>query len=317
MEQRKIQLVAGTTYALSLPKPWIQKNALHEGQQLMILEQENGTLIISKNILETKHREKITLNVDDYEQNIDQIILKLFYLGFEKIELFSKNLRKETKTKIRAALQHLIGTEIVQEEQNKITIKVLLDKSKVDVIQSLFRMGLIIEQMLSNVLEEIDIKEMSINENETDRLYNLISKMLSLSLTDAALLQTSKIQNVNFITHYMLITKRLEIIADNILWLARYLDKNNKKLELEHKRAVADFIRRELNRTIRHMMADYPTIFTLPNKEEINKIQGYIDMIADGKIKEHLSYPVKLVLDNEEEIVSISFSKRLMREKII
>jgi len=37
----------------------------------------------------------------------------------------------------------------------------------------------------------------------------------------------------------------------------------------------------------------------------------------DGKIKEHLSYPVKLVLDNEEEIVSISFSKRLMREKVI
>ncbi|HLC90872.1 MAG TPA: PhoU domain-containing protein [Candidatus Nanoarchaeia archaeon] len=317
MEQRKIQLVAGMTYTLSLPKPWIIKNSLKEGQLLLITEQDNGSLVLSKSISTALSKESISLNINEYSKNIEQILLKLYYLGFETIELFSKELNKETKKKIRATLPSLIGAEIIREEENKIIIRILLDKTKVDVEQSMFRMSLIIEQMILNLLEEIDVQEMILNENETDRLYHLITKMLSLSLSDSSLLQSSKIKNINFIIHYMLIVKRLESIGDHIYWLAKYIAHNKKSLEVQHKKAVTDFLRRELNRSIRHIMADYPAIFSLPSTEEIKRVHDYIHLIKDEKIKEHLNHSVKLVLDNEGEIVLMSFSNQLAKEKII
>jgi len=61
----------------------------------------NSGLESQKNCLEKKLKE-ITLNVDDYMQNIDQIMFAIYYLGIETINLFSKKeLPKQVKRMIR------------------------------------------------------------------------------------------------------------------------------------------------------------------------------------------------------------------------
>ena len=318
IERRKIQLVAGTTYALSLPKAWVQKNHLKEKTSLLVQEMEDNTLRIAKESGVKLSREQILLNADEYVENIEGVLLKVYYMGFEKITFYGKKmLSREVKLRIRQTLAFLMGAEISYEDTAKMTIRILLDKSKVDVVQSLYRMSLIIDQMLLSLVEEISIEEMELNENETDRLYHLILKIVSLASTDAALLRSSKIENVTFITHYMLITKRLEVIADNIFWLADHLYHEKKKLVLEHKKAVADFLRQELRRLLRHILAGYPAMFILPDKKEVDKIYSYLSIITDGKIKEHLLYPVKLLLDCEEDVVSLSFYKKMEKEGVI
>ncbi len=318
MERRKIQLIAGTTYALSLPKSWVIKNHLKAQQSLLIQEREDNTLLIAKDIHPVISRESISLAVEEYKDNIEGVLLKVYYMGFEKITFYSKQtIPRHLKVRIRQTLTYLIGAEITYEDPAKMSIRLLLDKTKVDVIQSLYRMSLIIDQMLISLVEEINIEEMNLNENETDRLYHLIMKILTLSSTDANLLHTSKIENLTFITHYMLITKRLEVIADNIFRVAEYLHQHKKILKLEHKRAVADFLRQELSRSIHHILANYPCMFSPPNKSDIDRIYSFLDLIKDGKIKEHLSYPLKLLLDNAEDIISISFYCKLQKEKVI
>ncbi|MBU1604737.1 MAG: AbrB/MazE/SpoVT family DNA-binding domain-containing protein, partial [Nanoarchaeota archaeon] len=254
MHKRKIQLIAGTTYTVSLPKEWVRKNNLKEKNEILLHEKNDRTLIISPHSIEGKKLNEISLNIDEYAPNIDQILFAVYYLGIENISLFSKKeLTKDVKSRIRKTIRHMSGTEINYEDKQKITIKVLLDKSKVDITQVFYRISLIIESSISNILEQLDINEIRINENEIDRLYHLIAKIVSLSLIDSNILYSSKIRNVSLIPAYFLIGKKLENIGDNINHLSEYLHKS--KINFENKKEILNFIKIELNKSIIYFMS--------------------------------------------------------------
>jgi len=198
MTLRKIQLIAGTTYSVSLPKDWVIKNQLKERSEIQITEQNNRTLLISPQTLEQKELKEISIDVDENIKDITQIIFAVYYLGVETINLSSKkDLPKDVKAKIRKAMTQLSGAVISYEDKQKITIRVLLDRSKIDITQVLYRMSLIIEMSIANILEDLDVNEIRINENEIDSLYHLITKIISLALVDSNILASSKIKNVS------------------------------------------------------------------------------------------------------------------------
>ena len=126
MPRRRIQLIAGTTYSVSLPKNWAKKNNLKKKDEILIIEKNDGTLSISPKEIKPKKLNDISMNVDNYVGVIDQILFATYYLGIEKITLFSK-LTKEVKKSIRKTLTHMSGTEINYEDKQKIVIRVLLD----------------------------------------------------------------------------------------------------------------------------------------------------------------------------------------------
>src|SRR3989338_5662277 len=150
MERRKIQLIAGTTYSVSLPKEWVKKNHLKERSEIIFHEGNDRNLILSHQPMEEKSYNEITLNIDEYISNIDQILFAVYYLGTENVTLFSKSgISKETGARIRKTITHMSGTEISYEDNNKIVVKVLLNKSKVDIVQVIYRISLIIESSVS------------------------------------------------------------------------------------------------------------------------------------------------------------------------
>jgi len=315
MEKRKIQLIAGSTYTISLPKEWIKKNKLKEKNEIVIHEKNDGTLILSPSSINEKNLKEISLDVDEYSNNIDQVLFSLYYLGIETINLFSKNeLKKDIKTRIRTTLENMSGTEISYEDKQKIVIKVLLDKTKISLIQILYRISLIIDSSIENLLGKYDLKEIRVNEDEIDRLYHLITKVISLSLIDTNILSTSQIKNISLIPFYFLISKKLENIGDNIKHLAVYMDKNNVKFEKED---IFSFIRKEIDRCIKHILMDFPTMFNESEKAEIENINKKISKIKDKISSDYLRDTIRYTMDIEEEIINISFYKKLISRGIL
>ena len=315
MEKRKIQLIAGTTYSISLPKEWIKKNKLKEKNEIAISEKNDGTLTLSHSAIKEKNFHEISLDVDEYPDSIDQILFALYYLGIENINLFSKReLKKDVKARIRNTLVHMSGTEISYEDKQKIALKVLLDKSKVSLIQILYRICLIIDSSIENLLGDYDLKEIRINENEIDRLYHLTTKIISLSLIDSNVLSTSQIKNITLIPSYFLISKKLENIGDNIKSLAVHIDKNKVRFEKEESLI---FIRKEIDRSIKHILKDFPSMFKKAEKEEIEKIKDKIYKIKDKISSDYLKETLRYLEDIEEEIINISFYKKLISENVI
>ncbi|MBU1199686.1 MAG: hypothetical protein KKF46_01885 [Nanoarchaeota archaeon] len=314
MHRRKIQLIAGTTYSISLPKEWVIKNKLKEKCEVLVYEKNNRNLVITPEFRDEKQLNEISLNVDEYEKTINHVLFAVYYLGIENINLFSKKeISKEVKARIRKALAHMSGTEINYEDKQKIKIKVLLDKAKVDVIQVLYRTSLIIDMSITSILEELDLKEIRINEDEIDRLYHLMTKIISTALIDSNVLGSSKIKNVSLIPSYFLISKKLENIGDNIKHMAEYLAE--KKVSLNKEKEVLEFIKKEISRSIKHLMKEKPGIFE--KTPDYNQVSSTISKIKDQIISDFLDDSRRYLMDIEEEIVMISFYNKMIREKTL
>ncbi len=312
MHRRKIQLIAGSTYSISLPKEWVKKNKLKEKDELLIYEKDNQTLLLSSHLIKRKKMDEISLNIDEYLNNIDQIVFVLYYLGIENINLYSKKeLTKEVKTKIRKTLAHMSGTEITYEDNKKITLKILLDESKVTIYQIFYRINTILELSLSNILNEIDIEEIRINENEIDRLYHLGTKLISLSLTDSKILHSSKIKNTSLIPSYFLISKKLENIGDDLYRLGEYLNKHETCFE--NKKEILTFIKYKLNGTISHLIHKTSKIFEKTKDSDFKKINNLISQINNKTIQNYLDDITRYIEDIEGETINISFYKQLLK----
>jgi phosphate uptake regulator len=315
METRKIQLIAGSTYSVSLPKGWVKKNSLKEKNEVSIKEQDRN-LLICPGILKKDGLDEINLDVDNYLDNIDQVLFSIYYLGVEKINLYSKkHLKKETKSRIRKTLTHMSGTEISYEDKKKMSINVLLDKSKINIKQVIYRISMVLELSIENIIENINMGEIRINENEIDRLFHLSSKIISLSLTNPEVLYSSDINHIILIPSYFLISKKLENIGDNVNNLASHLYKN--KIKVSKKKEILEFIKNEVNRSIRHILKDFPGIFKKIKEQELEEIKKEVNKISDEVLVDYIEETIRYVKDIEEEIVHLSFYNKLIKDKLI
>src|SRR3989344_6826969 len=306
MDTRKIQLIAGRTYSVSLPKQWVTKNKLKEQDEIAIYEKNVRTLIISPEKLAEKNLEKISINIENYGDNIDQILFALYYLGIEDIELYSKSeMPKEAKASIRRTLTHMSGTEISVEDSKKIVVKVLLDRSKINFLQVIYRVGLINESSISNLQKgKVNIDEIRMNENEVDRLYHLMTKTVSMSLIDSNVLRSSNIGHVSLIPSYFLIGKKLEHIGDNISYLCEYLHRN---LAESKENEIMETVKTELHRSVSQLTKNPDGIFVRITTGQFNFLMGKAMKIRDKAAANYIENIVKLLGDIQEETTNISF----------
>jgi phosphate transport system protein len=314
MYKRKIQLIAGSTYTVSLPKEWVKKNRLKEKNEVSLYEKNDRTLIISPRSLEKSKMNKISLDIDRYA-DIDQMLFAVYQLGIEDILLFSKKeITKDVRSRIRKVLAHMSSSEISYEDSQKIEIKVLLDKSKVNVAQILYRMGLVAGLSLENISAGAEIDEVRTNEDEMDRLYHLMTKIISVSLIDPDVLESSGIKNVSLIPLYFLVSKKIENIEDNALDLSEHLQAN---VISEDDKKVLGFIKKELERSITTVTHKPEKIFEMATKDNLRAVCSLISKFGDKIVASYLREMVKYVVDIEEEVAALSFYEELIARNVI
>ncbi len=314
MQARKIQLIAGTTYTLSLPKQWVLKNHLKQGNDIYVHEKDDGTITIFPREIKKNSLNDISFNIDEYNKtNISQILFSLYYLGVESITLFSKSeFSKESKSIVRKTLHYMSGTEITYEDKSKITIKVLLDRTKIDIFQVIYRIGLILEQSFANILEGLNFEELRINEEEIDRLYHLIAKILTMSLVDSKILASSNVKNLPLIPSYFLMCKRLEHLGDNLYKMGEYLFKQKKQIE---NKTILTAHKENLSRCIEHLMKNHNKLFERLPREKWTLLADKTSKIKDKEIQVDLIRNNRYIIDVEEELVNITFYNKLESDK--
>lgn len=310
---RKMQLIAGTTYSVSLPKEWVTQNGLKEKSTLSMKVLQDKSLVIYPNRLEEQSdSKKISIDVDDYDTDIDQILFSLFYKGFEDIVLFSKKggMKQDIKKKINKTLTNMSGTEIVYEDDKKMEINVFLNNEKLNIKQILFRVCLIIRSSINNIRQGYEVETIKINENEIDRLYHLIIKLITVSQSKPELLISSQIKDQYNLLSYFIIAKRLEHLGDNINHLVEIFDKEGYHEEIL---VILDFIDSRLKRNMNFLMSEKETSFTKTEKRKIREIRKKIDKISYDYTKIYLFEALKSIIHFEEELFNIYFEKKLIQ----
>jgi len=210
VETRKIQKVGRSTLNISLPKKWVNLQKLKRGDTVYIEQRRDGALKVSpESVLTQKVKPKeYTINCDHIsEANTLKWLIPLAYsMGYEFINIFSSSrITQKQLDEIRTATKNLIGANIIEVTNQKITIQCFIDVSKIHVFSLLKRMSVITSTMLHDVMTALlelnpELAKAVIDlENEADDIYWLLTRLILSSQASETLAEEIGLMDLGYI----------------------------------------------------------------------------------------------------------------------
>ena len=261
-ETRKLQFTGGSTYIISLPKRWINQNQLKKGSVIRIREEEGGLLSIIPTdtaIQQRPEETSIKVAANDPPDAVIRKTVSTYLVGYNIIHIKGES-KKQLSTKQRREIKTfsrnmLVGTEIVIDTPQELTLQVLLSYPELSVQSALRRMSIITASMQRDAitaLKELDrqhAKEVLITDNEVDRFNLYIVRQLKTAIQNPRIIKEIGLKNARDCLGYRLVTKAVErtadhaaSIADNVLLIKNKLEPETiEKLEKMSNLAVSMF----------------------------------------------------------------------------
>jgi phosphate uptake regulator len=261
-ETRRLQFTGGSTYVLSLPKRWITQNQLSRGSIIKLREEEGGLLTIIPGDIQAQQKSTeayIKVTPKDSPNLVIRKTVSTYLLGYNMIHIKAddqKQLSGKQRQEIKDFSRHrLVGTEIVIDTPQELTLQVLLSYPELSVQSALRRMSIITVSMHKDAisaLKELDhqqAKEVITTDNEVDRFSLYIIRQLKTAIESPRIIKEIGLQNARDCLGYRLVTKSVERtadhaanIAENALSLKRKLGKETiEKLEMMSNMAILMF----------------------------------------------------------------------------
>ena len=261
-ETRKLQFTGGSTYIISLPKRWVDQNQLRKGSVIKIREEEGGLLSIIPTTTAVQQRpEESSIRVapKDFPDAVIRKVVSAYLVGYNIIHIKGES-QKPLSTRQRREIKSfsrnmLVGTEIVIDTPQELTLQVLLSYPELSVQSALRRMSIITASMQRDAitalkgLDNQHAKEVLVTDNEVDRFNLYIIRQLKTAIQNPRIIKEIGLQNARDCLGYRLVTKAVERtadhaanIAENVLLIKNKLDLGtSEKLEKMSNLAVSMF----------------------------------------------------------------------------
>lgn len=178
METRKVQVTGGSTFTVSIPKDWAERNGLSRGETLF-MEEDGNTLTVSCS--DSKEKRKIEFDGDGGGERLERHVIAAYVDGYSVMRIGCSGRDKEAA---KGSVSKLMGTEIIEEGADHIVVEDLLDPFQLDPDRGLKRMHLMARDMHHDAIRSFRCDGMAADvakrDDEVDRLYLLISRQFSL-----------------------------------------------------------------------------------------------------------------------------------------
>jgi phosphate uptake regulator len=191
-ELRKVQKVGYSTLTVSIPAEYVKSMKLHEGDNLMVKEESDGTLrlIPTSGSLKTV-KASIKTDLVDNAELLSKMIVGCYMLGYDAIELSSKNGMKAPLLSLGSrTLRGLRGVEIVESSGERLLAQSFMDPTKFPVDSLIRRLQLLVSKSLEASIEALRtgspglLNEIRRSQQEVDELYWLIVRQLLVALSN-------------------------------------------------------------------------------------------------------------------------------------
>ncbi|WP_456328244.1 AbrB/MazE/SpoVT family DNA-binding domain-containing protein [Archaeoglobus sp.] len=208
MEKRKLQVVGGSSYMISLPKDWVKRNNLKRGDEVLLLEFDRSLKIIPPHDSENRIIVRLPKMDEGYLKNF---FYSLYIQGAD--EIIVENVDTYSIGKIRECIKNLVGMEVIDANSNRIVIKCLTTSFNVReairrLCQIVFNMFENVELIFSNKTTSETVEKL---EEDADRFYILALRMIYKNI-----FESSSIDDLVVNIESRAIAKLLEEIADSL-----------------------------------------------------------------------------------------------------
>jgi len=224
LEIRRVQMTGGSSFIITLPKEWVKLVKIHKNDPIGLIQQTDGTLLITPKIDKKLTRRQIEFTItNDLDQDfLFRKLIGAYIAGFNSILVTSKpRIKPATRATIQRFIQTTIGQEIVEETDISIMIKDLLNPSELPFHRTIKRMHIIIKGMYQDAvraLKENDIhlaEDIITRDGDIDRLHWLIARQHRIIQQNVSFVEKMG-SNSNTATTAYLISRILERIGDHI-----------------------------------------------------------------------------------------------------
>jgi len=245
-ETRKIQFTGKSSYIVSLPKQWIMDLGLKQGDQIRMIRKGPSALEIYPPNFQGRSQQtdsvSIEINSEEDAPSIVRKLISLYFLGFKTINVKPKSgrLKPNQRTAVKEAVKRmLMGSEIISDSINGITIQVLVNLLELSVDGAFKRMIHLAKTMSSDALlsvqeENQDLAEEVINtDDEVDRFGFYIIRQLKIAIQNEHMLKEMGFKNSRECLGYRLVVKNIERTGDHAVLIAKDLLEFKKGIKKE------------------------------------------------------------------------------------
>ncbi len=130
LEIRKLQKIKGGSFTLSIPKKWVDQRKLKGGQQMVISEEDDGSLNIYPVTTPSEKPLRATLHLEESPdiKALEYNVATYYIQGADRIDIVSKKIiPAEQKRKLKLFRLSMPGVEVSEEGANKISFQALID----------------------------------------------------------------------------------------------------------------------------------------------------------------------------------------------
>ena len=259
MDYRKLIKFGNSSYVVSVPKAWMEKNNLKKGDLVYFNENGNSELMLSSqnNSDQRVKLQEITINIDGKSfTDIKREIVSAYIRNVHVLNIEGKNLDKKVR-EIREYLSNMMALEIVEHSSNKIVAKDFLNMKKISLFQTIKKIDTIVRGMLEDSLKIFDVdsyQSLMVRDEDVNRLVNMVLRVSRYALRKPHLIQNTGLAPFDFFK-YLQVADHLERIADEAKRLGRYLRKVETKEEM--KQEIMALYNDLLNQYVQVMEAFY------------------------------------------------------------
>lgn len=194
METRKLQRVGGGTFTVSIPKGWAVDRDLGAGSEVYLFSHADGSIVVRGSNREIGALDETRIDIEGDDPKVVERALRAAHVtGFERVILHSESGFTDEQYRLaRAAKRHLVGLEMVAEEDQEMTFQNLLHAPDVSVRQSVVQLQFVALSVHRRAAaafvdgEAIDLDRLQERVEEATRLSRMVTRHLSRSLISMA-----------------------------------------------------------------------------------------------------------------------------------
>lgn len=337
---RKIQCVGRGSHIISLPKGWILDHGLKKGSQLLCrIQEDSSLLLIPREILEKRKAEEkprlreftLTVSSKDDPGSICRKIIALYVISADMIHIRFKDgdFIAKHKASINDLVRNtLLGSEIIDEKPNEITLQILINHSEFPVEKAIRRMLILAisadKEVISSFisLDEAKIRNIMDTYKDVNRLNLYVIRQLKYCL-ERNLFKDLEFKSPKEFLGYRIvvndirgIAKNSLNIAKNIMALKRLVDNNLLILKEPVDEEVSSQIT-QFNSSAHQLFEDsmkalFKRDVNLAN-EIISKVEAsvtlendLVTLISSKKMDPNVSSILRLIIDNSRRLMEYS-----------
>ena len=238
VDVRKVQLTGGSTYTLSLPKPWVDEMSLRPRDGVRVDWRPSGALRLSPINMLDKQEKRINIDAGGLpKDSLHDHLMGVYLSGADSIKIrFPSGDERIYRKQIRRFLRNTRGFEIMNESESSIELICLISAAEMPLNASINRMYLQLTSLVRDIVSVFEGDDIELlndaeeRESEVDALLYLVDRQVCIAL-DSHLVATSLKTGRNQAVEHSNLAQSLERMMDHALHMA-VLTRANTEIRL-------------------------------------------------------------------------------------